>query len=104
MKLTIAEFFLGGDALLGGDGIVVFDNPLVAAIPLRQVIAIEENQGIGGRTSTRAGLDDLWFVPLDTGVVLAATENNGKRKNTRHYDEGAHEREFSEHQGVSSQV
>ena len=48
-----------------GDGVAVFDDPLVAAVPLRHVLAVEEHDGVARRPAHRAGIDDLRLRPDD---------------------------------------
>ena len=55
---------------LRGDGVAVLDDPLLAACPFREVLAVEQDDGVRRRAVVLAGRDDLRLRPDDAALVL----------------------------------
>src|SRR3954453_15063400 len=68
MELAIPEGPLGGDDT-AGDRRAVLDDPLLAPLPGVHVLAVEQDDGVGGRAAVLAG-GDLWgLLPGNPALV-----------------------------------
>src|SRR5262245_2897569 len=63
VELAVPERVLGGDPVLVRDGVSVLNDPLVATVPLRQVLAVEKHDGVGRRTALLPRGDDVRLRP-----------------------------------------
>ena len=102
VQLAVTELGLGVDAPLGGGGDALRDLPLVASMPARERLPVEQHGGIGGGATDRAGLDDNGFGPVDATLVLidqgggerqggkSRTQQSGSRRATNQMARGEH--------------
>src|SRR5262245_41512021 len=71
MQLVIAERVLRGDVSALDDCVAVLDFPLLAVVPLGEILAVEEYDRIRRRLVVGlARRDHLWFGPHDPALVL----------------------------------
>jgi hypothetical protein len=74
MQLIVAERLLGKNVALLNDGVAILDLPPVAVFPLGQILAVEEDDGIGRRVAgLLARSNDLRFRP--DGSLLVRRSN-----------------------------
>ena len=80
MQLHIAKLVLANDVVLVTLGDAVLDDPILAAHPLRHVVAIEEDHRVRRRTAIRARLDHFRFGPLDAALPLVGEHGRAAAK------------------------
>src|SRR5262245_12794074 len=95
MQLTVTKAIFGGNSHLAGDGKLIFDFPLVSALPFREMLAVEEHDGIGRRSAHRPRVNDSRFRPLDTALVFIHERRTGDERRPQRgdnrYDGGGRE-------------
>ena len=69
MELAVAERFFGFDAALGGEAAVVIDFPVVGTLPGIEILAVEEDDGVGRSPVVFAGRDNGGLRPDDAADV-----------------------------------
>ena len=81
VQLAIAERLFRADVVLAADGIAVADLPVLAPLPLRQILAVEQHDGVGRMSADRARIDDLRLQPLDPALVFMGGHQQDARSN-----------------------
>jgi hypothetical protein len=87
--LAVAKGLFRGDIVLASDGIAILDLPILAPLPLRKVLAVEEDNGIGGRAAVRARIYDLGLGPDDPALVFLVLKCRHRSPAGRGCDETA---------------